>query len=564
MDKSLVDIQTQIRRNAEETREVFKGLSEWEAEMNRQDEEVKKSSDFDLESLPPIRKPDNKANSNKKEPSKPSTQNEEPKNKGDKLKSSDYDKWDKLDVDKIAREKRQKELDEKEAKQGKKKSGAQNQTSQQQQSTSNQNTRKEGKQQIQELSEEEAHEYEANEIKEKGNTHFKRNELNEALECYSKAISLQPKNAIYLANRAACYLKMNRLRDAETDCTLSVSLDPNYTKAWVRRSTIRKEMGKFSQARDDLLRAQRIEPENKVIEEDLKQAEQLVARAASGAKMQIQAKDSEKEKKKEKEQEEELFRQIEKEKIEFEKKKVIKQEEDKKKKEEERKETETEQEKPKKRKMNIVEFASTEEDDKKKEQEKEQEQEVVITDKKEGLKDKPTDKTKPTTQTPVSVNPSIPQIPNKPVGTWAEFERMWRSLRKYPSILSEAMFSIRPQELTKMFGTNINSEHISSFVGMMRLAQNVSSIQQQQQQQQQSAEQFPVVSSFMKEDGSGLEKAAEFWSELAKVQRFRIAMKTLSKAQKNELNELLSEIKQRLPETAEKLRVYEEYLGVKQ
>jgi predicted Zn-dependent protease len=44
----------------------------------------------------------------------------------------------------------------------------------------------------------------------KGNQFFKDNLLNEAINCYTKAMELDPAKAVYPANRAMCMLKQEK------------------------------------------------------------------------------------------------------------------------------------------------------------------------------------------------------------------------------------------------------------------------------------------------------------------------------------------------------------------
>ena len=64
---------------------------------------------------------------------------------------------------------------------------------------------------------------EAKQLKEEGNQLFKEGKHEEALSCYTKALSLDTSGAsernVYLKNRAACYLKLGRYSDAQKDCT---------------------------------------------------------------------------------------------------------------------------------------------------------------------------------------------------------------------------------------------------------------------------------------------------------------------------------------------------------
>lgn len=55
-----------------------------------------------------------------------------------------------------------------------------------------------------------------------------------ALKLYSGAIALCPKNAIYLTNRAACYLKMEEIEYAISDAVKAVDVDPGYWKGYLR------------------------------------------------------------------------------------------------------------------------------------------------------------------------------------------------------------------------------------------------------------------------------------------------------------------------------------------
>ncbi|KAF3329063.1 RNA polymerase II-associated protein 3 [Carex littledalei] len=97
---------------------------------------------------------------------------------------------------------------------------------------------------------------EAKEVQE-GNEYFKQKKFNEAIGCYSRSIGLTP-TAVAFANRAMAYLKIKR--QAETDCTEALNLDDRYVKAYSRRATARKELGKLKEAMEDAEFAVSIEP----------------------------------------------------------------------------------------------------------------------------------------------------------------------------------------------------------------------------------------------------------------------------------------------------------------
>uniref|UniRef100_A0A452XW04 RNA-polymerase II-associated protein 3-like C-terminal domain-containing protein n=1 Tax=Aegilops tauschii subsp. strangulata TaxID=200361 RepID=A0A452XW04_AEGTS len=86
--------------------------------------------------------------------------------------------------------------------------------------------------------------------KEQGNEYFKQKKFAEAVECYSRSIALSP-TAVAFANRAMAYLKLRRFEEAENDCTEALNLDDRYVKAYSRRITARKGLGKLKEAMDD-------------------------------------------------------------------------------------------------------------------------------------------------------------------------------------------------------------------------------------------------------------------------------------------------------------------------
>lgn len=54
------------------------------------------------------------------------------------------------------------------------------------------------------------------------------------------------------ANRAMAFLKIEDYQAAEDDCTRTLELDSTFIKAWQRRGTARKAMGRFREAVEDL------------------------------------------------------------------------------------------------------------------------------------------------------------------------------------------------------------------------------------------------------------------------------------------------------------------------
>ncbi|KAL5231610.1 hypothetical protein ABZP36_030386 [Zizania latifolia] len=97
--------------------------------------------------------------------------------------------------------------------------------------------------------------------KEQGNEYFKQKKFAQAIESYSRSIGLSP-TAVAFANRAMAYVKLRRFEEAENDCTEALNLDDRYVKAYSRRITARKELGKLKEAMDDAEFAVSIDPNN--------------------------------------------------------------------------------------------------------------------------------------------------------------------------------------------------------------------------------------------------------------------------------------------------------------
>ncbi|XP_046388979.1 RNA polymerase II-associated protein 3-like isoform X2 [Ischnura elegans] len=210
-----IAIQKSVKDNAEDVATYLRDLRNWEANIKKKDAELR-GVDIEEEKLYPEIRSKYKKDKNEIETFE----------KKKKISGFDYESWDKLDVEKVCEE-----IDFNEAEKIKK-----------------------------------AAVYE----KEKGNSHVKDGNWQKAIDCYSKAIKIYPKDAIFFANRAHCYLQLKDFQKAKCDCDEALRLDSSYAKAWMRRSAAWEGLGNMQKAIRDLESMLSIEPQNKRASSKLK------------------------------------------------------------------------------------------------------------------------------------------------------------------------------------------------------------------------------------------------------------------------------------------------------
>ncbi|XP_038971750.1 peptidyl-prolyl cis-trans isomerase FKBP42-like isoform X2 [Phoenix dactylifera] len=119
-----------------------------------------------------------------------------------------------------------------------------------------------------------------------GNSYFKEEKLQEAMQQYEMAIAymgddfmfqlfgkyrdmaLAVKNPCHL-NMAACLIKLNQYEEAIGQCSIVLSEDENNVKALYRRGKARAQLGQTDAAREDFQKARKFAPEDKAIVREL-------------------------------------------------------------------------------------------------------------------------------------------------------------------------------------------------------------------------------------------------------------------------------------------------------
>ncbi|XP_010885380.2 RNA polymerase II-associated protein 3 [Esox lucius] len=248
-----IELQLQMRQNAEDLHNFMKDLDSWETDIKKKDEElrngiVSKSPKI----LPPVRNKDYKK---KREKKKALDKNAKTESKpASRIKSYDYQSWDKFDVD-TALESMDKED-----------SAAESNDSESEEAGVPATDRDKA------LAE-----------KEKGNRLFKEGKYDNAIECYTRGMDADPYNPILPTNRAACFFRLKKFAVAEADCNLSIALDCNYFKAFSRRGACRFALQNYVSALEDYEMVLKLDPGNVEAQNEVKKCKEAIAKLGGEA-----------------------------------------------------------------------------------------------------------------------------------------------------------------------------------------------------------------------------------------------------------------------------------------
>ncbi|XP_071954363.1 small glutamine-rich tetratricopeptide repeat-containing protein beta-like [Antedon mediterranea] len=116
----------------------------------------------------------------------------------------------------------------------------------------------------------------AEQLKSEGNEFMKKEQYEDAVTCYSKALDIDINNAVYYCNRAAAYHKLNKHQQAVDDGNKAITLDPTYSKAFGRLGLAYSCMNNHHKAKESFSKALELDPTNEGHRANLKIAEQKI------------------------------------------------------------------------------------------------------------------------------------------------------------------------------------------------------------------------------------------------------------------------------------------------
>ena len=101
-------------------------------------------------------------------------------------------------------------------------------------------------------------------VKNKANEIFKQKKYEEAIEEYTKVLEFDPTNkkfnSLILANRALCYQKLKKNKEALRDSNQSIKLNPFYARGYVKRGNVYMELKMYDDAKADFQKAKELDP----------------------------------------------------------------------------------------------------------------------------------------------------------------------------------------------------------------------------------------------------------------------------------------------------------------
>ena len=105
---------------------------------------------------------------------------------------------------------------------------------------------------------------------------FKACKYDDAIEAYTKLLEFDPSNrnfnATILANRALCFQKQNKLKEALRDINKALSLNDKYWKAYFRRGNIYMGLNMYEEAKYDFQKVKDNDPSNKDVHKLLEES----------------------------------------------------------------------------------------------------------------------------------------------------------------------------------------------------------------------------------------------------------------------------------------------------
>jgi len=126
----------------------------------------------------------------------------------------------------------------------------------------------------------------ATKYKEQGNAAFKAGNHAKAIEYYTYATELDPKNPVFFTNRSTAYFKMKKFDKSLRDANKAIKVDSKWAKGYYRKGLVLLEEKKLKEAITELETASKMKPKNQTFSATLAKAKAALHSTMSAAEYQ--------------------------------------------------------------------------------------------------------------------------------------------------------------------------------------------------------------------------------------------------------------------------------------
>ena len=114
----------------------------------------------------------------------------------------------------------------------------------------------------------------AGEWKDKGNKEFSAGNFEQAIKCFSEAISIDPNDHVFYSNRSACYASLKEYSKALEDANKCIALKPDWVRGYTRKALAEFYLEDYEAAVKTYENGLKIEPNNQGLKDGLEQTQQ--------------------------------------------------------------------------------------------------------------------------------------------------------------------------------------------------------------------------------------------------------------------------------------------------